>query len=89
MFKPLYMVLRHNYPERDDYPRGKLLELLGACTESASTEDLSLSGRAPVTAPVQNSSQGAGKTRDELARAAGVSRTLWNPIPPRGGPATR
>jgi hypothetical protein len=29
MFKPLYMVLRHNYPERNDYPRGKLLELLG------------------------------------------------------------
>jgi hypothetical protein len=29
MIKPPFAVVRHNYPERSDYPRGKLLELLG------------------------------------------------------------
>jgi len=27
--KPLYMVLRSNYPDRNAYPRGKLLEAMG------------------------------------------------------------
>ena len=29
MMRPLYAVLRHYYPTRDQYPRSRLLDLLG------------------------------------------------------------